>query len=152
MKTKGFDKGRAQVGICIKFTTQEGKQKLLEHNRRFSKGNTLLPPIQDDGELYGSLAGSHYNLALRAISHGIKSPIGNLHEMLDDDENLKQRVKEGHRWWILPETISKEEQVDISLWRNMDQNEIQSTHEIEILQGIRVTAQTLASQVEQVIM
>ena len=76
MKTKGFDKGRAQVGICIKFTTQEGKQKLLEHNRRFSKGNTLLPPIREDVAVYGSLAGSHYNLALRAIASGIKSPIG----------------------------------------------------------------------------
>ena len=46
--------------------------------------------------------------------------------------------------WILPETVLAERQVDISLWRNMDQNENQVSHEIEILQGIKATAESLS--------
>ena len=35
---KGFDSTRPQVGICVEFKSLEGKKKLLEHNRRFTKG------------------------------------------------------------------------------------------------------------------
>ena len=37
-KTKGFDRSRPAVGICIKFTSEQGLKKLFEHNLRFSKG------------------------------------------------------------------------------------------------------------------
>ena len=57
------------------------------------------------------------------------SPIGDLLTLLQDDQNLKDRATHGHFWWVLPEEVSKEEQVDISLWRNMDQNENQATHQ-----------------------
>ena len=50
----------------------------------------------------------------------------------------------GHKWWILPEEVLTERQVDISLWRNMDQNENQVSHEMEILQGIKATAESLS--------
>ena len=39
-----------------------------------------------------------------------------------------------------------ERQVDISLWRNMDQNENQVTHEIKILQSIKATAEQLSQK------
>ena len=45
---------------------------------------------------------------------------------------------------ILPEEVLTERQVDISLWRNMDQHENQSSHEMEILQGIKATAGDLS--------
>ena len=143
-KEKGFDKSRPAIGICILFTSEQGLKRLHEHNERFSKGNKLLPPIHP-GACYGSLACSHYNIALRLIKAGTFSVIGNLRDLLVDSKNLKEVVESGHRWWILPETLSKERQVDISLWRNMDQNENQATHEIEILQGIRATAEGLSS-------
>ena len=143
-KTKGFDRTRPAIGICIKFTSEEGKKRLLEHNKRFSKGNRLLPPIDDEQAIYGSLATSHYNLALRCIQSGIHSPIGSLSDLVEENINLKEAVLNGHRWWVLPESVVKERQVDISLWRNMDQNENQATHEVEVLQCIKATAEDLS--------
>lgn len=144
-----FDRTRAAIGICILFTSEQGLKMLIEHNMRFSKGCKLLPPIVP-GACYGSLATSHYNLALRCIKAGTFSPIGNLQDLLTDSPNLRDAVEQGHRWWILPETVLKERQVDISLWRNMDQNENQATHEIEILQGIKTTSESLSSRQDKV--
>ena len=64
---KGFDSTRPQAGICVEFKSPEGKRKLLQHNYRFSRGSLLLPRIEENKVLYGSLAGSHLNLALRLI-------------------------------------------------------------------------------------
>lgn len=144
-KNKGFDKRRAAVGICILYTSEEGKRKLHEHNLRFSKGQQLLPPVPE-GAMYGSLACSHYNLALRCIGSNTSSPIGNLQELLESDPALKEVVQDGHRWWVLPESILDEAQVDISLWRNQDQNENQQAHEIEILGYIRAVAEDLSKK------
>ena len=144
-KVKGFDKRRAAVGICILFTSEEGKRKLLEHNLRFSKGQKLLPPVPE-GAIYGSLACSHYNLALRCIGSNTSSPVGNLQELLESDPALKEAVQHGHRWWILPESVLDEAQVDISLWRNQDQNENQQAHEIEILGYIIAVAEDLSKK------
>ena len=138
-KTKGFDRSRAAIGICIKFTSPQGLKALHEHNQRFSKGCQLLPAVKD-GAIYGSLACSHYNISLRLLQAGAYSPIGNLTELLEENEHLKDAAMSGHKWWILPEEILQDRQVDISLWRNMDQNENQATHEMEILQGIKATA------------
>ena len=128
-KTKGFDRTKPANGICILYTSEEGKKRLLEHNLRFSKGNRLLPPINESVAIYGSLASSHYNLALRCLQSNMVSPIGDLCTLLQDDQNLRDRATRGHFWWVLPEEVTKDEQVDISLWRNMDQNENQATHQ-----------------------
>ena len=77
------------------------------------------------------------------LQAGAKSPIGNLIKILEENEHLKDTAMSGHKWWILPEEVTTERQADISLWRNMDQNENQATHEIEILQGIKATAESL---------
>ena len=74
-RTSGFDRTRAAIGICIKYTYEHGKALLLEHNERFSKGNKLLPAVNDEA-MYGSLANYHYNLALRCIQTCLHSPIG----------------------------------------------------------------------------
>ena len=65
------------------------------------------------------------------------SPIGNLCDLLQDDPNLRDRASHGHFWWVLPEEVLKEEQVDISLWRNMDQNENQATDQTRKKKQIR---------------
>ena len=139
MLTNGFDRQRPPVGICVEYKTPEGKAKLLAHNQRFTKGCLLLPPIVEDGPLYGSLACSHLNVSLRCIASGIQSPAGDLSTLMDQ-KNLKEVVTIGHKWWILPETVPDQDLVDISLWRNQDQHENQSTHEIEVLQSILETA------------
>ena len=70
---KGLDRTRPAIGICIKYTSEHGKALLLEHNKRFSKGNVLLPGINEEA-MYGSLATSHFNVALRCIQARIHSP------------------------------------------------------------------------------
>ena len=137
-----YDRTRPAVGICVEHKSQAGIQELIEHNRRFTQGNKLLPNILENhsGPWYGSLACSHLNLAFRCLKQGTVSPIGDLSETLQNP-TLKEVVHSGHRWWVLKETVAKERQVDISVWRNQDQNENQQTHEMEILQTIRFAAE-----------
>ena len=123
-----YDRTRPAIGICVEYRSEQGIEKLLEHSRRFSQGNKLLPQILEghSGALYGSLACTHLNLAFRAIKNGTPSPIGALDELLSC-QTLKEVALNGHRWWVLPETLASERQVDISLWRNQDQAENQQT-------------------------
>ena len=119
----------------MEYKTPEGIAKVLEHNRRFTQGEKLLPPIKEDlvgsGPVYASLACTHLNLSLRCIKNGVQSPIGDL-GTLASQSSLKDAVLAGHRWWILPEDLTKDEQTGVSLWRNQDQNENQAAHEVEI--------------------
>ena len=145
-KTSGFDRTRPQIGICIKYESEEGKRKLLEHNKRFSKGSSLFPPIDESVALYGSIAGSHLNIAYRCIQSGTRSPVGDLGSLIEGLPSLEDAVKNGHRWWILPETLEQKDFVDISHWRNQYQNENQGVHEIEVLQTVISTAEEMASK------
>ena len=138
-----FDRTRPLPGICVKVESDEGIKQLLDHNRKFTKGQDHLPPILDAMRpLYATLACTHLNIALRCIKNGTPSPIGNIQDLLTQ-ESLAELVQNGHKWWVLPENVLVERQVDISVWRNMDQNDNQRTHELEILQTIKFTAQTL---------
>ena len=148
--TKGFDRTRPAIGICVEFKSEEGKKRLLEHNQRFTKSCKLLPQVDEKVALYGSLAASHLNVALRLIHSSGSSPIGDLAALTADDESLKDVVQNGHRWWVLPEDTPPDRQVDISLWRNQDQNENQGTHEIEILQTIMSTAHEMSETTKKV--
>lgn len=135
----GFDRNRPQAGICIAYSTPEGKAKLLEHNKRFTMGNELLPPIDEDilsrGTIYGTIAGTHLNISLRLLKHRCPSPACNTGSLMDQGGSLEEVVNQGHVWWILPETIPHSSQVEVSLWRNQDQNENQASHEVETLRG-----------------
>ena len=137
-----YDRTRPAIGICVKYESEGGIRKLLEHNRRFTQGNKLMPPILTDcaGPWYASLACSHLNLAFRCIKNATQSPICDLRS-LTDQPTLSEAALNGHRWWVLPETCAGDKQTDISLWRNQDQNENQATHEVEILQTIKHAAE-----------
>ena len=71
------------------------------------------------------------------------SPAGDVRSLIDGDETLKDVVINGHRWLVLKEIVPPDTKVEISLWRNADQNENQGTHEIEILQNIISSAEVL---------
>ena len=131
----GFDRSRPAVGICVQVRSSEGKAALIEFNKRFSKGNELLPPIDEDLVMYGTLASSHLNIALRLLRHQSPST-ADLQNQLVEGTSLNEVVQNGHRWWVLPESTSKKAQVEVSLWRNQDQNENQCLHELEILRGV----------------
>ena len=143
-----FDRTRPQIGICVKYTSPEGIAKVLQHNRAFTQGVKLMPPMKEDlasGPVYASLAGTHLNIALRCIKNGVESPVGDLQSLMSQ-ATLCDAVMNGHRWWILPEGLDKEKQTDISLWRNQDQNENQTVHELEVLQTLQHAAETLLSK------
>ena len=117
--TQGFDRTKPVVGICVKYTSVEGKSRLLEHNRRFSSGPSLLPPIDESQAMYGTIAGSHFNLALRILASGMGSPATDVTTLVEED-SLGEIVKDGHKWWILPEETPLESLLDISIWRNQE--------------------------------
>ena len=144
IKQKGFDKRRPQVGFAIMYTSVEGKKRLLEHNRRFTKGCALLPLIHENEAIYGSLASSHFNLALRCVLEDVHGPQGDLQKLVEESEPFKDFVNHGHTWIILKEDLPKERQSDISTWRNQDQNENQPTHEVELLQTIKSLSEDLS--------
>ena len=139
-KNDGFSRNRPQCGICVEIKSTEGKQLLINYNKKFSLGNQDLPPIDEHMAVYASLAGSHFNMALRCIQAGTHSPIGSLKDILTDNADLIDLVDNGHRWWVLPESVPESDQVDISMWRNADQNSNQGTHDIEVLCAIKACA------------
>ena len=139
-KTQGFSRNRPQIGICVEIKSEQGKQRLIEYNKSFSMGSQDLPPIDEPRAMYATLAGSHFNIALRCIKAGTHSPIGDVKDILTDNSDLVDIVENGHRWWVLSESVPDEEQVDVSMWRNQDQNSNQGTHEIELLQNIKTCA------------
>jgi len=83
-------------------------------------------------------------LAAKCVKANLKSPIGDLSKLLNEDDGFKEFVDEGHLCIILPESLSKEEQGEISTWRNQDQNDNQQTHEVEQLQTIMACASDLS--------
>ena len=139
-KVHGYDPTKPMIGICVEYKSEAGLRKLLEHNKRFS--SPLLPPINEQKVRYGSLAGSHLNLSFRVLKAGCAgaSPAGDIRVIADESHALRDAVLNGHKWWILPESLATELKTDISLWRNADQNENQGTHEIELLQAVMSTA------------
>ena len=103
--TKGFDRTRLAIGICIKYTFDHGTALVKDRNKRFAaKGNKLLPAINEEA-MYGSLASYHYNLALRCIQAGLHSPIGTLSDLIAHNSNLKDVVLNGRRWWVPPKSL-----------------------------------------------
>jgi hypothetical protein len=138
-----FDRTRPAIGICVEIKSEQGLKRLLEHNHKFSQGNRLLPPILQQGlsgPVYASLACTHLNLAFRCIKNGTSSPVCDVRDLMEHG-TLKEVAQNGHRWWVLPESLAQEKQTDISLWRNQDQNENQAVHELEILQTIKHAAE-----------
>ena len=143
MKKHGYDPTRPKEGICIEYLSPAGLQRLIAHNKRFQ--GPLMPPINEKKAKYGSLACSHLNVCLRIIKVGTPgpSPAGDVRSLMEESEELKDVVINGHRWIVLKECVPGEMKVQISLWRNADQNENQGTHEIEILQNVVSSAQAL---------
>ena len=141
--TKGFDSNRPQPGVCIKYESQEGKAALLAHNKAFTSGNPLLPTVYEQEAEYGSIALSHLNLSLRFIKQGLASPSTNISGICDAQPCLKEFVDNGATWWVLPEDLDPQVYLDISTWRNQDQNENQVMHEAEVLSTVVSSAKRL---------
>ena len=99
-KNDGFSRKRPQSGICVELTDPKMKKELIAYNEKFTSGNPHMPPICEEDVLYGTLASSHLNLALRCLKAGTQSPVGDL-KALADEADLKEVVTKGHEWYIL---------------------------------------------------
>ena len=143
---QGYDYSRPPVGICVEVKSPEGKQKLLDHNKRFN--SPLMPPRLEDGVQFASIACTHLNTALRFLASGKPSPAGDLSGLLEQQPNLKEAAEVGHKWWVLPEDTDPQLLTDISQWRNQDQAENQVAHEMEVLQLVATSARSLAKKSE----
>ena len=139
---KGYDYSRPAVGICVEIKSPEGKKKLLEHNKKFT--SPLMPPLLEDGVQYASIASSHLNASLRFLVSGKSSPVGDISGLLESQPNLKEAAEVGHKWWVLPEDTDPDLLRDISNWRNADQAENQTAHELEILQAVILAGEALS--------
>ena len=102
---KGLGNTMPAIGICIKYTSEHGKALLMDHNKRFFKGNKPLPAINEEA-MYGSLASAHYNLAPRCIQTCLHSTVGALSDLIARNSSLKYVVLNGHHWWVLQESGS----------------------------------------------
>lgn len=120
-QTAGYDSSRPQIGICVQYISTEGKARLIEHNKRFTSGSSMLPPVVEDKACYGTIAGSHLNIALRILSHGVHSDSADVTTMVVPGSSLAEVTSRGHKWWVLPENTDLQDLVDVSLWRNQDQ-------------------------------
>ena len=101
--------------MCVQCNSAEGKHKLLDHTHRFACGKHLLPRIDSTKALYGSLAGSHLNLATRLLQLGASSPAGDVPALCQESLALLDVAMKGHKWWVLVEETDSQEQVELSL-------------------------------------
>ena len=79
------------------------------------------------------------------------SPAGDIRATVDGSPALKDAVINGHKWWIFLGSMATDLDIEISLWRNADQNDNQGTHEIEIRQTLMSTAQHLQRTEKKVV-
>lgn len=133
LQKAGFDRTRPQVGVCVRYSTSAGKERLFGVQQALHLGEPL------EAALYGTLAGTHLNLALRIIQSGVASLACDIRDLAPFGSSLHEVVHAGHKWWILPEDMPSTSLVEISLWRNQDQNENQSLHEVELLRNLMAT-------------
>ena len=107
----GWDSQRPCPGICVKVSDPVAVRQLIDYNLNFIKGSgNLLPPILEQvqsGPVYASLAGTHLNLALKILKHN-SSSTQDITKLLEAQSDLKDAAGNGHKWWILPESLDKE--------------------------------------------
>ena len=70
--------------------------------------------------MYGTIASSHLNVALRILAHGLPSPAADVTNLVVAGSSLQEIVQSGHKWWILSEDTPIEDLMDISLRRSQD--------------------------------
>jgi hypothetical protein len=137
----GYDKHKPLVGIAKDYSKCDPKklEALLGHNRGMSDGDSRWPPMFGDVMRKGTLASTHLNITLRLYKHGVASPTGESFSVRDDAA-LQRVCERGHKWWLLSCDISDQDAIEISEWRNSDNNCNQVKHEIEHIKGLQRVA------------
>ena len=129
----GHDETKPNVGVAIYYTSPEGKAMNLADNERLASLSTLHPPVYKGLMSYGAVATTHYNTAIRCVNDNVPSPVGNLKELLEEQESLQKKMH-GHTWIVLHEKTAASLLRDISTWRNSSQNQGKPLTEGELFQ------------------
>jgi hypothetical protein len=143
---EGHDKSRPAVGICVEIREAAALAELIAHNQALSHTSPLMPKVYPEGMRYECLAATHYNVALRLGKDGHASPAGDLSKTKDTEQSFAEACSGGHRWIVLPESISESLKADICTWRNQDQNENQTITDGELVRLCKLTVEDFLSK------
>lgn len=131
----GYDASRHLTPIVVRCSSDEARQKLQAHNKRFAEGRTGFPSVDEKAMEFGTLAGSHLTIALRCVESDVpclSTGFGSK-AIADSQAPLKLAAQRGLAYWVLKEDTPLSVLSDISQWRNQDQNSNQPFHEMELL-------------------
>ena len=133
----GYDPTRHLPSIVVHYRSDEGRKALLGSNERFTEGRCGFPRIYEEKMKYGTLALSHFTLAVRCVRQGMVTPSGvNLGELLKEESKLARLAAQAAQYVVFKEETPVDAQREISQWRNPDQNSNLSFHEFALIQHI----------------
>ena len=89
----------------------------MKHNEKMSSMSPLMPRVYKELMRYECLSSSHYNTVLRLAKDGAASPGGDISKAARDDLTFKADVEMGHRWIILPASVSNALRSDVIQWK-----------------------------------
>jgi len=139
-KKDGCDKSKPQIGIVKDYSKHpEMLAQLVKHNQEFGMGDPRWPPVFPDKMKNGSLAATHLTITLRCYKHSLMAPWGETFTV-GTCPALQRFTEFGHKYWKLTCEIPDADALEISEWRNTDNNCNQVKHEIEHIKGLQRVA------------
>ena len=127
-----YDPSLAKVGVALRYKDPTKKMEEIETNKYYATLNANHPPIHENDMDTFAIASTHHNLTLRMWEAGMQIDGQTLE--CKGDADLEDRVTEGHFWIILDgDKIPDNEAMDLSEWRNADNQTAQRKHEFEQL-------------------
>ena len=141
IKVNGYDPTKPKPGVVRQYKSNEGKRKLVKWNEDFSVRNPAFPTVESDVMSYGSVASSHLTLTLRCYRERLHSQITNDAFTIENDDNLLQGTRRGHKYWVLREDTPDSVMMEISEYYNSDNNTMIKKHEMELLRSVQLQIQ-----------
>ena len=150
-KNHTFDPGRLHNGYVIWVKCPKMRKEWVEYNKELAAGSSLYPPVYEDKMEYFTLACTHVTITLRCCKAGMISEITGIQFTAGDDVELKKVVRGGgHKYKVLTGDTPKEEAMQLSEWKNADNDTAQGKHELEQILHCNGVAKQCFSEKAQV--
>ena len=122
-----YDPALAKIKVALRYKDPTKRGEEVERNKYYASLSTSHPPIHENDMDTFAIASTHHNLSLRMYEAGMQVEGQTLE--CKDDADLVDRVTNGHFWIILDgDRIPPEEAMDLSEWRNADNQTAQRKH------------------------
>ena len=121
----------------------------MKHNEKMSSMSPLMPRVYKELMRYECLSSSHYNTVLRLAKDGAASPGGDISKAARDDLTFKADVEMGHRWIILPASVSNALRSDVVQWKHVGQNQDQTLTDGDIIRMALVVVDKFVSAAKE---